>query len=408
MVTKKIKLNVWENNYITLLANQGEVDSRNIEISFEDQNGELNLKNKNVAIYIEKPDKTRIFNNCEVNSQNNTAKVVITSQMVSVVGVLDCEFQIFDGQNTLLKVGGLKIAVSSDGDFSNAIQSSSEFDALIQAINEAKDFSGQADSANNAILDLSKKTQDISENLDASSAQIQILSAQMDNSSVQIQELSAKTDASSAQLQTISNNISGISTDIQNMSSELENVSAETQTLSGTTQSLSGTAQSLSNNIGSISSLETNDKTSLVGAVNELNSKVIPISLGGTAASTPQQARVNLEVMKATTLYDNSSGTNGTVTLIDSADNYLYLEIYYCSNDNDMLMCKICNPNNRYASLAATLIFNNIMYHKAGFLFVQGSSMTWLSTGFMSLPNGQAPSINVQAYLRVLKVLGYK
>ena len=38
MVTKKIRLKIWEDNYVTLHTEKGEVDSRYIEVAFKDEN----------------------------------------------------------------------------------------------------------------------------------------------------------------------------------------------------------------------------------------------------------------------------------------------------------------------------------------------------------------------------------
>ena len=254
MVTKKISLKIWENNYIALYANQGEVDSRYVEVSFKDQDQKnLDLTNKTVTFYASKPDGTKIFNDCSIETSENTATVKLTSQTLSAVGIVDCEFQIFNSSNTFLKISGLKIIVSAADDFSDSLESTSEFNTLIKAINDAENFSG-----------------------------------------------------------------------------------------------------------------------------------------------------------KMTDLYFNESGTNGTITLSDSAANYDYLEIYYCSNDNDITMCKVCNPNGKIASLSTTLIFENKMYQKAACLTISEKSITWLVSGFATIPNSSTPIINSTNNLRVVKVVGYK
>lgn len=144
MVTKEISLNIWEENQVLIYNVQGEVDSRQLKISFITQEGtNLDLSSKTITIYAEKPDGTKIYNDCTIDTSTNTAIVNITSQMVSAVGILECEFQIFDSNNLLLKVTGLKLVVNSKGDFSQAIESTSEYNALTQAINEAKSLSIQ-------------------------------------------------------------------------------------------------------------------------------------------------------------------------------------------------------------------------------------------------------------------------
>lgn len=142
MVTNEICFEVWKSNYIIVYARRGEVNARTLVASFKGADGDnLDLTNKSVTFYASKPDKTQIYNNCTVNDVNNTASIALTSQMVSAAGIVDCEYQIFQGDELLLKVGGLKIVVEDNCDFSEAIESTSECNTLIHAINEAEEFS---------------------------------------------------------------------------------------------------------------------------------------------------------------------------------------------------------------------------------------------------------------------------
>lgn len=143
MITKQVNLNTWSTNNVVVYANSGEVDSRYIEISFKDEEeNNIDLSGRHVTIYIQKPDNTTIFNYCTVNTSNNTAVVELTSQALSVPGILECEFQIFDGENKLLKVRGLKIFVSTNKDFSEAVESISESNVLASLINDVKEIPG--------------------------------------------------------------------------------------------------------------------------------------------------------------------------------------------------------------------------------------------------------------------------
>ncbi len=142
MITKQIELNVWDNNCENIYANQGEVDSRYIEVFFKDTaNHNINLSGKSVTFYARKPDNTQVYSSCTVNTLKNTATVELTSQVLSKVGVVDCEFQIFDNQDLLLKVNGLQILVCKTLDFSDAIESTSEYNTLIDALNQANTYS---------------------------------------------------------------------------------------------------------------------------------------------------------------------------------------------------------------------------------------------------------------------------
>lgn len=140
MVTKEISLKVWEENQVLIYAVQGEVDSRKLEVLFTEQDGNnLNLSGKRVTFYAVKPDGTKIYNDCSI--EGSAATITLTSQMVSVLGILECEFQIFDSNDLLLKVNGLKIIVTSKGDFSEAVESTSEYNALTNALTKAEEYS---------------------------------------------------------------------------------------------------------------------------------------------------------------------------------------------------------------------------------------------------------------------------
>ena len=85
----------------------------------------------------------------------------------------------------------------------------------------------------------------------------------------------------------------------------------------------------VSTSIGDLNNLNTTEKSDIIGAINEVNSKTIPISQGGTGATTVSGAKTNLGFSTSTSLYTNSSGTFSTITLSDSISNYDAIGIYY-------------------------------------------------------------------------------
>ena len=117
----------------------------------------------------------------------------------------------------------------------------------------------------------------------------------------------------------------------------------------------------LDDNIGTLSNLTTTAKTSAVAAINELNSNKastnevliqdteptaadnkIWIDTGeisqqaseitnsySTSTGIGYSANYSNEHFSGVELYNNASGTNGTVALSDNVDNYNYIEIYY-------------------------------------------------------------------------------
>ena len=311
MVTNEISFEVWKSNYIIVYARKGEVNARTIVASFKGADGNnLDLTDKSVTFYALKPDKTQIYNNCTVDAVNGTASITLTSQMVSAAGIVACEYQIFEGDELLLKVSGLKLVVENDCDFSEAIESTSECNALIKAINEAERFS---------------------------------------------------------------------------------------------------------ESIGALSGLNTTEKDTIVGAINEVNGKTVPIANGGTGGTTATAARTNLGVMTSVELYYNASGTSGTVALSETIANYTVIEIFAFNTDN--LNTSITIWNNGASSCDTTIITaspfimsnENRMSLISSKITISDTSITFGTQTYATLrPNTQGSVGNANNYSKIYKVIGYK
>ena len=140
MTTKSITLNVWQPNDVRVQVNQGEVNSRFLEIKILDKNKSFNLADKTVIFYATKPDGNLIFNYCEIiDAQKGLINLAMTSQMSIVPGIMrDCEIDILDEELTKLKVKGLSIEIIRCTDFESAIESTSEFTVLDEALADVK------------------------------------------------------------------------------------------------------------------------------------------------------------------------------------------------------------------------------------------------------------------------------
>ena len=75
-------------------------------------------------------------------------------------------------------------------------------------------------------------------------------------------------------------------------------------------------------------------------------------------------------------LYDNSTGTNGSVTLSSSAGNYTYLEIFYRGNDNQYSSVKVYSPNGKDVSLLVGNTYNSRIYFKQKVVSISGTSIS--------------------------------
>ena len=315
MITQKICLNTCEINHVIIYANKGEAKCRYIEVVFkDDETNDLSLSGYEVTFYAKKPDGTSIFNSCTVDTVNNTATAELTSQALSVSGVLECEFQIFNDSGTLLRVGGLKVAVAPERGFTDAIESSNEFNALISAIYEARGF---ADESTDFLTEL-----------------------------------------------------------------------------------------------GDLDDLTTTEKSTVVGAINELNGKTIPISQGGTGGQTAVEARTNLEVRKEYLLYSNSSGSSSSITLSDTYSNYDIIKVFFGAN-NIYNVFSFYTDLSHQVPISASYAYNTsnnlvgINFY-GSFLYFSDTSVSFLRQCLGKISTSGNITLTNDTSLKVYKILGYK
>ena len=140
MTTKSITLDVWQSNDVRVRVNQGEIDSRFLQIKITDKNKAFDLADKTAVFYATKPDGNLIFNYCEIiDAQKGIVNLAMTSQMSIVPGIMrDCEIDIIDAGVTKLKVKGLSIEIVRCTDFDAAVESTSEFTALDEALGDVQ------------------------------------------------------------------------------------------------------------------------------------------------------------------------------------------------------------------------------------------------------------------------------
>lgn len=104
----------------------------------------------------------------------------------------------------------------------------------------------------------------------------------------------------------------------------------------------SGELDNIDGKIGTLENLSTTDKDDLVGAINEVNGKIIPIEQGGTGGTTAAEARTNLGIQEDCILYDSQNGTSGNIdftTALNAIGRSLgeakSLDFYYSNGDED-------------------------------------------------------------------------
>lgn len=137
MVTKHIYIDAWQPVENVVSAVQGEASSRFLIAHIINNGAPVDLTSATVSFYGTKPDGTLIYNGCEIlDASNGIVSVALTQQMSSAVGEYkECGFNI-SLIDSVLKVGGVSIAISAASEYDDVVESQDEFSALVSAINQ--------------------------------------------------------------------------------------------------------------------------------------------------------------------------------------------------------------------------------------------------------------------------------
>ena len=125
--------------------------------------------------------------------------------------------------------------------------------------------------------------------------------------------------------------------------------------------------------------------------------------------------KTEIENLKQVVLYNNSSGTNGNLTLSESCENFSYIEVFYQYGGTETFTnydsTKIFSPNNKQINLSIVLAGSggtNIQF-KTSVYKISGKNMTlsnWYGDGTVN--NNAATGVSKIAVIRIVRVIGYK
>ena len=105
-------------------------------------------------------------------------------------------------------------------------------------------------------------------------------------------------------------------------------------------------------------------------------------------------------------LYNDETGTNGDVTLSDSAANYTYIKIYFRDNDNGRNSVEIYSPNGTYASLMAVSPSGDNAYMKMRVVYINGTSITNKNNSSFAEFRTSSPNTSATNYIYITRVVG--
>lgn len=138
-----------------------------------------------------------------------------------------------------------------------------------------------------------------------------------------------------------------------------------------------------------------------------------PVSIenGGTGATTATEARTNLDVWKEYSLYSNSSGTIGTITLSDTYTNYKKILVYYA--DNGVYNTATLYPDTGSKLALSTAYLNtdgNGWFLHSTLVSFSGKSVSFSRNGLAYHNDNKSITVTLsgEAGIYVYKVVGYK
>lgn len=116
---------------------------------------------------------------------------------------------------------------------------------------------------------------------------------------------------------------------------------------------------------------------------------------------------VNGVCLSGQVLYNSASGTAGTVTLSDSAENYTYLEIFYrSSGDNACGSVKVFSPNGKLVHLGTIHYVADYDYAKFALVNVSGSRITFSQNYQITIKNNGSV-YSAENAIFITRVVGY-
>lgn len=104
-----------------------------------------------------------------------------------------------------------------------------------------------------------------------------------------------------------------------------------------------------------------------------------------------------------TVLYNNTTGSNGTITLSSSAANFNYLKIFYRDNDSAYSSVIVYSPNGKRVNLMcfAASAGADAMYMKARDIYINGTSIATYQNQYSEVTFTKNPGISNAANNRI-------
>lgn len=116
------------------------------------------------------------------------------------------------------------------------------------------------------------------------------------------------------------------------------------------------------------------------------------------------------DIYQAKLLYENTSGTNGTITLSDSAENYTWLELCLRTSDGDRFSQRVYWANERKITLSASNYYETTIatYLKVAIVTINGKTITWAYNAEAGIKNESVSTVKKGNFIYIERVFGHK
>lgn len=161
MVYKEITVDVWRKPNEEVRVIQEEAEGRALVVHVFDSAAPLDLSQKSVFVYIQKPDDKLIYAQAQVSG--NTASIALTGQMMSAYGRTKLfELEVVGNRGQVLKIT-LPVLYIVKSAYHDAIESTNEFSVLtenLQKVQSAVQKRNQRCRLQKMLMSLSNKLQE--------------------------------------------------------------------------------------------------------------------------------------------------------------------------------------------------------------------------------------------------------
>lgn len=155
---------------------------------------------------------------------------------------------------------------------------------------------------------------------------------------------------------------------------------------------------------------QTNDAINkMVGALgNDINNIIVPISHGGTNATTLAGAKSNLGIATKVVLYNNSSGTSNTIYISEEISGFDCVDIQYMTGSYPTNTARIYEPQSKRATLALVVPGGSGEYTKTSMVLFSGTTISFDSSINTWIEGGSCGVEGATSQIKITKVIGYK